>query len=154
MATVVNQCMLSQTDFDFISKSNLALELTDSLTTIEFGLNLNMILTVLFFIVGIMLIVFSVMIRHRAKVASNLFIGMVIIGCLILGFGIVKDLNSIQSIETEIAEVNTELEAIAVPDAALFEACSKADSVVTLAPNRDDVGFESRYEPIIITKKP
>lgn len=149
MVNAVNQCLLSQTDFDFLANASLVSELTDKLAIAEMNLSFMLIFDLLLAIAVILIIVFAFMIRYRAKKQSNILMGVVACGAIVMGLMTYINFNKVETIKSEIIETNTALEAMAQPEIDVFTACSAPDAVLRLAPNRDDPDFKSSYTQAI-----
>lgn len=149
MVNAVNQCLLSQTDFDFLANASLVSELTDKLAIAEMNLSFMLIFDLLLAIAVILIIVFAFMIRYRAKKQSNILMGVVACGAIVMGLMTYINFNKVETIKSEIIETNTALEAMAQPEIDVFTACSAPDAVLMLAPNRDDPDFKSSYTQAI-----
>lgn len=149
MVNAVNQCLLSQTDFDFLANVSLVSELTDKLAIAEMNLSFMLIFDLFLAIAVILIIVFAFMIRYRAKKQSNILMGVVACGAIVMGLMTYINFNKVETIKSEIIETNTALEAMAQPEIDVFTACSAPDAVLRLAPNRDDPDFKSSYTQAI-----
>ena len=149
MVNAVNQCLLSQTDFDFLANVSLVSELTDKLAIAEMNLSFMLIFDLLLAIAVILIIVFAFMIRYRAKKQSNILMGVVACGAIVMGLMTYINFNKVETIKSEIIETNTALEAMDQPEIDVFTACSAPDAVLRLAPNRDDPDFKSSYTQAI-----
>lgn len=149
MVNAVNQCLLSQTDFDFLANASLVSELNDKLAIAEMNLSFMLIFDLLLAIAVILIIVFAFMIRYRAKKQSNILMGVVACGAIVMGLMTYINFNKVETIKSEIIETNTALEAMAQPEIDVFTACSAPDAVLRLAPNRDDPDFKSSYTQAI-----
>lgn len=149
MVNAVNQCLLSQTDFDFLANASLVSELTDKLAIAEMNLSFMLIFDLFLAIAVILIIVFAFMIRYRAKKQSNILMGVVACGAILMGLMTYINFNKVEAIKSEIIETNTALEAMAQPEIDVFTACSAPDAVLRLAPNRDDPDFKSSYTQAI-----
>lgn len=154
MVNAVNQCLLSQTDFDFLANVSLVSELTDKLAIAEMNLSFMLIFDLFLAIAAILIIVLAFMIRDRSKRQSNVLIAVAACGAIVMGSMTYINFNKVETIKSEIIETNTALEAMAQPEIDVFTACSAPDAVLRLAPNRDDPDFKSSYtQAISINKK-
>ena len=153
MVNAVNQCLLSQTDFDFLTNANLVSELTDKLTIAEMNLLFMLFFDFLLAIAVILIIVLTFMIRYRAKKQSNILMGVVACGAIIMGLMTYINFNNVETIKSEIIETNAALEAIAQPEIDVFTACSAPGAILRLAPNRDDPDFKSSHTQVISINK-
>lgn len=149
MVNAVNQCLLSQTDFDFLANVSLVSELTDKLAIAEMNLSFMLIFDLFLAIAVILIIVLAFMIRYRAKKQSNILMGVVACGAIVMGLMTYINFNKVETIKSEIIETNTALEAMDQPEIDVFTACSAPDAVLRLAPNRDDPDFKSSYTQAI-----
>lgn len=154
MVNAVNQCLLNQTDFDFLTNANLVSELSSELTLAEGNLAFLMIFDFMVVVAAILIIVLAFMIRDRSKRQSNVLIAVAACGAIVMGSMTYINFNKVETIKSEIIETNTALEAMAQPEIDVFTACSAPDAVLRLAPNRDDPDFKSSYtQAISINKK-
>lgn len=153
MVNAVNQCLLSQTDFDFLTSANLVSELNDKLTLAEGNLGFILFFDFLLAIVVILIIAVAVMIRYRAKGQSNILMAVVACGVIAMGGATYLNFNEVKTIKSEIIETNAALEAIAQPEIDVFTACSAPGAILRLAPNRDDPDFKSSYTQAISINK-
>lgn len=149
MVNAVNQCLLSQTDFDFLANVSLVSELTDKLAIAEMNLSFMLIFDLFLAIAVILIIVLAFMIRYRSKRQSNVLMAVAACGVIAMGSMTYFNFNKVKTIKSEIIETNTALEAMAQPEIDVFTACSAPDAVLRLAPNRDDPDFKSSYTQAI-----
>lgn len=149
MVNAVNQCLLSQTDFDFLANASLVSELTDKLAIAEMNLSFMLIFDLFLAIAVILIIVLAFMIRYRSKRQSNVLMAVAACGVIAMGSMTYFNFNKVKTIKSEIIETNTALEAMAQPEIDVFTACSAPDAVLRLAPNRDDPDFKSSYTQAI-----
>lgn len=154
MVNAVNQCLLNQTDFDFLANVSLVSELTDKLTIAEMNLSFMLIFDLLLAIAIILITVFAFMIRYRSKRQSNVLIAVAACGFIVMGSMTYFNFNKVETIKAEIVETNAALEAMAQPEIDVFNACSTPGAILRLAPNRDAPDFKSSYtQAISINKK-
>ncbi len=153
MVNAVNQCLLNQTDFDFLTNANLVSELSSELTLAEGNLAFLMIFDFMVVVAAILIIVLAFMIRDRSKRQSNVLIAVAACGAIVMGSMTYINFNKVETIKSEIIETNTALEAMAQPEIDVFTACSAPDAVLRLTPNRDDPDFKSSYTQAISINK-
>ena len=158
MVATVNQCTLSQTDFDFMTKANLITELTDKIQVVSGGFFINSFLILMLFVGPALIMVLSVMVRKYDKKASNILLvmtallGIAVIGSIIMATSPYRDFNKTDAIDVQLHEAKAELKTMEKPDVEIVDACSHPDVILKLAPNRDDADFKSSYKPIVITE--
>ena len=146
MVAIVNQCTLSQTDFDFITKANLVTELTDKIQMTSDSPSVSLFFAFLIIIVPVSIMVIAVMIRSYDKVGSNIFLIISLLATCIVALLPYSDFNKTDAIDVQLHEAKAELKTMEKPDVEIVDACSHPDVILKLAPNRDDVGFKSSYE--------
>lgn len=149
MVNAVNQCLLNQTDFDFLTNANLVSELSSKLTLAEGNLAFLMIFDFMVVVAAILIIVLAFMIRDRSKRQSNVLIAVAACGFIVMGSMTYFNLNKVNNIKAEITETNGALEAMAQPEIDIFNACSTPGAILNLAPNKDDPDFKSSYTQAI-----
>lgn len=112
MVKAVNQCLLNQADFDFLTNANLVSELNDKLTIAERNLEAFMLFDFMV-VVGAILIVVAFMTRYHSKGKSNVLIAVPACGVIFAGFMTYFNINKVETIKAEIVETNAALEAMA-----------------------------------------
>ena len=149
MVKAVNQCLLNQADFDFLTNANLVSELSDKLTIAERNLGVFMLFDFMVVIGAILIIVVAFMTRYHSKGKSNVLIAVAACGVIVMGFMTYFNINKVETIKAEIVETTAALEAMAQPEIDVFNACNTPDAILRLAPNRDDPDFKSSYTQTI-----
>ena len=149
MVKAVNQCLLNQADFDFLTNANLVSELSDKLTIAEGNLWAFMFFDFVLVVGAILIVVLAFTIRYHSKGKSNVLIAVAACGVIVAGFMTYFNINKVETIKAEIVETTAALEAMAQPEIDVFNACSTPDAILRLAPNRDDPDFKSSYTQTI-----
>ena len=149
MVNAVNQCLLSQTDFDFLASASLVSDLSAQLSLAETNLSFILFFDFLLAVVAILIIVLAFMIRYRSKRQSNILMAVAACGVIAMGVMTYFNFNEVETIKFEIIEPNAALEAMAQPEIDVFTACSAPGAILRLAPNRDDPDFKSNYTQAI-----
>ena len=149
MVTTVNECLLNQNDFDFLSKAHLVSDLSNKLSIAETDLSFILIFDFLLAGVVILIIVLAAMIRRRAKKQSNILMAVVACGVVAMGSATYFSFNKAETISAEIIKTNIALEALDKPDIAVFTACNTYGAVLQLSPSKDDPNFKSSYTQAI-----
>ncbi|MBO6225356.1 MAG: hypothetical protein J6N72_07905 [Psychrobacter sp.] len=149
MVDAVNQCLLSQTDFDFMTKANLVTELTNSLSYEISNSSATLFACTLTGIAALLLIVFAFIVRGTHKKYSNilLIIAIAVISCLVAM--VYSASTSVKEVNSQLREAKSELTTLEKPDVEIFDACHRPDAILKLAPNRDDPEFKSTYSKIV-----
>ena len=149
MIDTVNQCLLSQSDFDFINKANLLAGISEKMRSIESILQVTLLFAGASIVAMIMILTLAFRIRHRDKTGSNFLFAIIVIGLMVIGFVFDTKYDEFELIQSEVAVLNKDLKSMTLPDAEIFEVCSQSNAILELAPNRDDPDFKSFYKPVI-----
>lgn len=149
MADTINQCLLSQTDFNFIAQANLVTELTNNLSSAMDLFSRGIIMCSLTGVSILLLLVFAFMLRRTHKKSSNLLIVIVIIAGALLFSMLHSASTNVKEIKAQLHEAKTELKTMEKSDVEIFDACHHPDAILKLAPNRDEPDFESSYKPVV-----
>lgn len=149
MVTTVNECLLNQNDFDFLSKAHLVFDLSNKLSIAETDLSFILIFDFLMAGALILMIILAAMIRRRAKKQSNGLMMVAACGVIAMALMTYFNFNKVETIKSEIAGTNAALEALAKPDIDVFTACNTYGAVLQLSPSKDDPDFKSSYTQAI-----
>ncbi|MBO6225110.1 MAG: hypothetical protein J6N72_06630 [Psychrobacter sp.] len=149
MPRLVNQCLLSQSDFDFLTKTNLIDDLSFNLMLAQSSMSESVLFGYISGALIFLLVVFAIIIRSQVKMASNILIAMTFVATVFMSWMIYSDYSEVQELNAKIAVLNKDLKSITKPDVEIFYACAQPNGVLHLADDRDNLGFKSTYTPAV-----
>lgn len=145
----VNECLLNQNDFDFLTNAKTVSTLSKKLVVAEMNVSFTVMFGSLMAVVLVMIVILAFMIRDRMKSGSNVLLSTAGLAAFALTFMGSYSVTNAQNLNVEIAEINKTLQAMTQPDIDVFTACNEPGAILKLSPNKDDPDFKSSYTQAI-----